>query len=92
MRELLFVPDISVNTDPAALEISRILQEDLPMHFTGTLVAPDESFLLTVDWDSFFTVLFGSAELIAHLTVREHVEGFRATPNTEHFWFLPLSN
>jgi hypothetical protein len=85
--ELIFVPDISDDSDPTPLKVSSLLQGELPLHFSGSLVAPDESFLMTVDWDSFFTVLFGSKELLAQLTTRDGAEGFVATSATKHFWF-----
>ena len=53
----------------------------------GTLAAPDESFLLTVDWDSFFTLFYGPRAFVDEVVHRQDLEGFFATPTTEHFWF-----
>jgi hypothetical protein len=53
----------------------------------GTLVAPDCSFLFTVDWDSFFTLMFGPRTLLERIIRQRNLEGFFATRNTKHFWF-----
>jgi hypothetical protein len=47
----------------------------------------DESFLFTVDWDSFFTLFYGPREFVAEVVGRNKLEGFFATPTTEHLWF-----
>ena len=53
----------------------------------GTLAAPDESFLLTVDWDSFFTLFYGPRAFVDEVVHRQDLEGFFAAPTTEHSWF-----
>ena len=53
----------------------------------GSLVAPGESLLLTVDWDSFFTLFYGPREFVARAARELNLEGFFATPNTDHSWF-----
>ena len=53
----------------------------------GTLAAVDESFLLTVDWDSFFTLLYGPRAFVEDVVRRRNMEGFFATPTTEHWWY-----
>ena len=53
----------------------------------GTLLAPDHSFLFTVDWDSFFTLFYGSRSFVARVAAGLNLEGFFATPNTEHAWY-----
>jgi len=85
--ELIFVPEFP-RIDPArpfSIEKLRSGEDAFPNR--GTLVAPDESFLLTVDWDSFFTLFFGPRTLLAQAASRYGLEGFFATPTTEHFWF-----
>jgi hypothetical protein len=86
-EELIFVPEFP-NADPVQrLNVSRVRngQESFPER--GTLAAPDASFLLTVDWDSFFTLFYGPREFVAEVARRRRLEGFFATPTTEHQWF-----
>lgn len=86
-EELIFVPEFP-SVDPVQrLNISRLRNRQYPFPFRGTLVAPDESFLLTVDWDSFFTLFYGPREFVAKVACQQNLEGFFATPTTEHFWF-----
>ncbi|HXR38519.1 MAG TPA: DUF2711 family protein [Terracidiphilus sp.] len=86
-RELVFVPEFP-SVDPIQqLSVARLRSCEDAFPYRGTLVAPDESFLLTVDWDSFFTLLFGPREFVAEMVRRHNLEGFFATPTTEHFWF-----
>lgn len=85
--ELVFVPEFPC-IDPVqrlAIEKLRIGDEAFPSR--GTLTALDESFLLTVDWDSFFTLLYGPRGFIDDVVRRNQLEGFFATPTTEHSWF-----
>ncbi len=44
-------------------------------------------FISTVDWDSFFTLLYGSRAFLSDFVCRRDIEGFYAGPTTEHFWF-----
>ena len=53
----------------------------------GTLTDRDASFLFTVDWDSFFTLFYGPREFISDIVRKQNLEGFFATPTTEHNWF-----
>ncbi len=53
----------------------------------GTLTDRDASFLFTVDWDSFFTLFYGPREFVSEVVRRQNLEGFFATPTTEHNWF-----
>lgn len=86
-KELVFVPEFP-NTDPIQrLNVSRIRNREQSFPERGTLAAPDGSFLLTVDWDSFFTLFFGPREFVAEVARRRNLEGFFATPTTEHHWF-----
>ena len=85
--ELIFVPEFP-HTDPIQLlHKSRLRNRQDPFPSRGTLLAPDESFLLTVDWDSFFTLFYGPRAFVTEVARQQHLEGFFATPTTEHFWF-----
>jgi hypothetical protein len=90
-QELIFVPEFP-QTDPVVtLSIGELQSASIssPSLFPsrGTLLAPDASFLFTVDWDSFFTLFYGTRSFIKRVGNELNLEGFFATPNTEHAWF-----
>ena len=91
-EELIFVPEFP-NSDPvvrlplAALRDETNLNPGSPFPLRGTLLAPDHSFLFTVDWDSFFTLFYGSRSFVTRVAAGLNLEGFFATPNTEHAWY-----
>ena len=85
--ELIFVPEFP-DADPVQrLSVSRLRNREESFPSRGTLAAPDGSFLFTVDWDSAFTLFFGRREFVAEVARRRKLEGFFATPTTEHHWF-----
>jgi hypothetical protein len=86
-EDLIFVPEFP-NVDPIQrLDVSRLRNRQEPFPHRGTLAALDESFLLTVDWDSFFTLFYGPREFVAEVARQQNLGGFFATPTTDHFWF-----
>ncbi len=86
-EELIFVPEFP-NSDPVLpLPIGGLQDGAIPFPARGTLLAPDHSFLFTVDWDSFFTLFYGSRAFVARVAAGLNLEGFFATANTEHAWF-----
>lgn len=85
--ELIFVPEFPQSDPVVRLSMGGLITGDIPFPNCGTLVAPDASFLFTVDWDSFFTLFYGARAFIAHSTQFLNLEGFFATPNTDHAWF-----
>ncbi len=86
-QELIFVPEFP-NADPIQkLSVTRLRNHENSFPYRGTLAAPDASFLFTVDWDSFFTLFYGPREFISEVVRRQNLEGFFATPTTEHNWF-----
>jgi hypothetical protein len=86
-QELIFVPDFP-HVDPIQmLNISQLRNRNDAFPSRGTLLAPDESFLLTVDWDSFFTLFYGTRAFVSKVVRQQNLEGFFAMPTTEHFWF-----
>jgi hypothetical protein len=86
-QELIFVPEFP-RVDPIQqLNVSKLRNREDPFPSRGTLVAPDASFLLTVDWDSFFTLFYGPHAFVNEVVRQRDLEGFFATPTTEHFWF-----
>ena len=86
-EELVFVPEFP-HADPVVrLPIGTLKSGAAPFPSRGTLLAPDSSFLFTVDWDSFFTLFYGPRALVTESARRLKLEGFFATANTDHAWF-----
>jgi hypothetical protein len=85
--ELVFVPEFP-GVDPVQkLNVQGLRRREHSFPSRGTLAALDQSFLFTVDWDSFFTLFYGPREFVAEVVRRNSLEGFFATPTTEHTWF-----
>jgi hypothetical protein len=85
--ELIFVPEFP-NADPVeCFRLSDLRSRELPFPGRGSLVAPDASFLFTVDWDSFFTLFYGPRAFIQNFARARKLEGFFAAATTEHSWF-----
>ena len=86
-EELIFVPEFP-HADPVQrLNVARLKAREEVFPERGSLVAPDKSFLLTVDWDSYFTLFYGLRDFVSEVVRRRKLEGFFAEPTTEHFWF-----
>jgi len=86
-RELVFVPEFPTTDPVVTFPIVDLATHSVPFPTRGTLLAPDRSFLFTVDWDSFFTLFYGSRSFITRVASALNLEGFFATPNTEHAWY-----
>ncbi len=86
-RELTFVPEFPASEPLVRLQVPGLRNGSIPFPARGTLLAPDSSFLFTVDWDSFFTLFYGRRDFIRRVAGALDLEGFFATPNTEHAWF-----
>jgi hypothetical protein len=86
-EELLFVPEFPQSDPVVRLRVDPLLSGEIPFPARGTLLAPNASFLFTVDWDSFFTLFYGPREFVRRLASSRKLEGFFATANTEHAWF-----
>ena len=87
MEELIFIPELADPESVERLSIGALLQGIQPLHFAGSLVAPDSSFLLTVDWDSYFTLFFGPRDQVSRLVEQNDLEGFFADASNHHHWF-----
>jgi hypothetical protein len=85
--ELVFVPEFPKIDPVQRLGLQALRGGEAAFPERGSLVAPDASFLFTVDWDSFFTLFYGPLEFVAETVRRQRLEGFFATPTTEHAWF-----
>jgi hypothetical protein len=86
-EELIFVPEFPQSEPVVRLSIDELRSGSAPFPSRGTLLAADASFLFTVDWDSFFTLFYGPRAFIQRVGNALDLEGFFATPNTEHTWF-----
>jgi hypothetical protein len=86
-QELIFIPEFPTIDPIHPISIHELRSGQTPFPSRGTLAAPDRSFLLTVDWDSFFTLFYGPRAFIAETARRYNLEGFFAQPTTEHAWF-----
>jgi len=86
-NEAVFVPEFP-HADPVVnLPLDGLRHGSIPFPSRGTLVAPDASFLFTVDWDSFFTLFYGAQSFVRRIASERNLEGFFASPTTEHAWF-----
>ncbi len=54
---------------------------------TTRLFATDRSLLVTVEWDSFFTLICGRAERLAHVPVADLFDGFWCDASTSNSWW-----
>jgi hypothetical protein len=85
--ELMFVPEFPGVDGVQKFDVKKLRMSGEEFPSRGTLSALDMSFLLTVDWDSFFTLFYGRREFVSEVVRRTELEGFFATPTTEHTWF-----
>ncbi len=86
-EDMVFVPEFPQSAPIVRLAIRDLRSGAVPFPARGTLLAPDASFLFTVDWDSFFTLFYGSRPFITRVSSALNLEGFFATANTEHAWY-----
>ncbi len=87
IEELVFVPEFPQSDPVVRLAVGGLADGTIPFPGCGTLLAPDASFLFTVDWDSFFTLFYGWRSFIADAARKLNLEGFFATANTDHAWW-----
>ncbi len=86
-EELIYVPEFPHDHPVQSFPIAALQAGTLPFPAGGSLVALDESFLFTVDWDSFFTLFYGRRSFVERIVHGREIEGFFAAPTTEHGWF-----
>ena len=85
--ELVFVPEFPAVYAVQRLDLRKLTDREAAFPVRGSLVAPDASFLFTVDWDSFFTLFYGPLRFVTEVVGQRGLEGFFAGQTTEHFWF-----
>jgi hypothetical protein len=86
-RQLIYVPEFPQAEPVQPLPLGALQTRSFPFPRCGSLVGPDESFLFTVDWDSFFTLFYGPRAFVETIVRARSLEGFFATLTTEHAWF-----
>jgi hypothetical protein len=84
---VLFVPEFPDEDPVTRLPVEKLVAGTIPFPSCGTLLAPDGSFLFTVDWDSFFTLFYGPRTMISEAARELGLEGFFASANTDHAWW-----
>lgn len=88
LKELVYVPEIPEEDPIQRLSVRGLKDGRVGFpQLSGSLVAPDESFLFTVDWDSFFTLFYGSRAFVRRVVRDRNIEGFFAGSTTEHAWY-----
>jgi hypothetical protein len=87
LQELIFVPEFPQADPVQKLDVGKLKRREESFPDRGSLVAPDGSFLFTVDWDSFFTLFYGPRDFVAEVVRRRNLEGFFATPTTDRSWY-----
>lgn len=67
---------------------------ELPRYGIKRLIAPDHSLLAWVHWDSFYTLILGTADSLHELWIARSFEGFWCSDDTDTYWLkqpcLPL--
>jgi hypothetical protein len=58
----------------------------LPIHGVKRLIAPNHSLLAWAHWDSFYTLILGTAEVFQGLKIANLFEGFWCSDETECYW------
>lgn len=85
--ELVFVPEFAEVDKVKRYEVAQLKSRAVSFPSRGALMPADASFLLTVDWDSFFTMFYGPRAFVTDVARRRDLEGFFAYQKMEHFWF-----
>ena len=70
------------------LPIGDILQDKTEIDFIQNIETEDEKILLSTHWDSHFSVLLSSEELVREFISAYNIEGFFCDENTEIYWSL----
>lgn len=73
--------------EPEVLSVEAMIQQcDLSRNLRGSLFDVNVTRLATVDWDDFFTVIYGSSDQLASLLESRPLEGFFCDDRTLHTW------
>ena len=73
--------------EPEVLSVEAVLQEcDFSYNLRGSLFDVNVTRLATVDWDDFFTVIYGPRKQLESLVESNPLEGFFCDQQTLHTW------
>lgn len=75
-----------ISVDALDGELAWELRDDLVKWGARRLIAPDQSLLIWVHWDSFYTAIFGTEERMGGARVSEGFEGFWCSDRTRTYW------
>ncbi|MCU0891494.1 MAG: DUF2711 family protein [Sandarakinorhabdus sp.] len=68
---------------------------ELPIYGIKRLIAPDRSLFAWVHWDSFYTLILGTAEAFREFEISQLFEGFWCSDETNTYWLtqpcIPLA-
>lgn len=84
---MVFVPEFPEMDPVQELELEDLSRSGRGFPYRGTLTDPDGTCLFTVDWDSFFTLLYGPRALVTRVVEDRVLEGFFVTDSTRHNWW-----
>jgi hypothetical protein len=77
-----------VNVSALDIATSWRTSPSLPVTFPRRLFAPDRSLLVSVHWDSFFTIILATDERWAGTRIGDFFEGFWASAETSIGWLF----
>lgn len=81
---IFYLPELE--EEPEVLSAEAAVQKCDENSLRGSLFDMDVTRLATVDWDDFFTVIYGSSSELASLLERTPLEGFFCDDQTLHGW------
>lgn len=82
--EIFYLAEIE--KEPKVLSVEAAIQECDERWLRGSLFDVNVTRLATVDWDDFFTVIYGSSDELASLLESTPLEGFFCDGETLHTW------
>lgn len=84
MDQLIFQTEFE---DDGTMHLKRAIDDDY--HLRGSIYPQDKSKVVTVDWDSFFTLALGTTSEIDQLADALQSDFVRISNHTAHDWWLP---
>jgi Protein of unknown function (DUF2711) len=83
-EKILYLPEFK--KEPEEFSSKSLIQNCDERFLRGSFFDVNVTRLVTVDWDDFFTVFYGSSELINSLQEHQILEGFFCDCETGHNW------
>lgn len=72
--------------EPEILSVEEVIQKCDERWLRGSLFDVNITRLVTVDWDDFFTIIYGSRNELTAFLKQHHLEGFFCDDHTQHEW------